>query len=67
MRRLGEYSPSIDLPRFEAHEGFFVNDVPAWVREHCGVALSPERTAFFGVSPVVPASTATPSGARSSR
>jgi enterochelin esterase-like enzyme len=48
--RLHEYSPGFDLERFAAHEKFFVGDVGAWVRSRFGVALSPERTAVFGVS-----------------
>lgn len=48
--RLQEYSPGFDPARFSAHEAFVVDDVRAWVRSRFGVALSPERTAVFGVS-----------------
>jgi pimeloyl-ACP methyl ester carboxylesterase len=48
--RLQEYSPVFDAERFAAHERFFVEDVGRWVRSRFGVALSPERTAVFGVS-----------------
>jgi enterochelin esterase-like enzyme len=48
--RLHEYSPSFDHERFAAHERFFVEDVPAWVRERFGVALPAGRTAVCGVS-----------------
>jgi enterochelin esterase-like enzyme len=48
--RLHEYSPGFDPPRFAAHEQFFVEDVPAWVRSRFGVAFPRERTAVFGVS-----------------
>lgn len=50
MVRIGEYSPSFDPDRFAAHEKFFVNDVPGWVRSRFGVALPAERTAVCGVS-----------------
>ena len=50
MVRLAEYSPSFDEGRFEAHERFFVDDVPRWVSAQFGVALSAERTAVCGVS-----------------
>jgi enterochelin esterase-like enzyme len=48
--RLHEYSPDFDPDRFAAHERFFVEEVPRWVRSRFGVALSAERTAVFGVS-----------------
>src|SRR3954469_20672529 len=48
--RLHEYSPGFDPERFSAHERFFVEDVAAWVRSRFQVAVSPERTAVFGVS-----------------
>jgi enterochelin esterase-like enzyme len=48
--RLHEYSPGFDPERFAAHEAFFVEDVPRWVRSRFGVALPAERTAVFGVS-----------------
>jgi enterochelin esterase-like enzyme len=49
-RRLEEYSPVFDRGRFSAHERFFVNDVPRWVRETFDLDLPPERTAVFGAS-----------------
>ena len=48
--RLHEYSPGFDQERFAAHERFFVEDVPRWVRSRFGVVLSAERNAVFGVS-----------------
>lgn len=48
--RLHEYSPNFDPPRFAAHEKFFVEDVPAWVRSRFAVTLPRERTAVCGVS-----------------
>jgi len=48
--RLHEYSPGFDPERFAAHERFFVEDVPRWVRARFGVALAAGRTAVFGVS-----------------
>jgi enterochelin esterase-like enzyme len=48
--RLREYSPGFDPDRFGAHERFFVEDVPQWVRERFGVALPASRTAVCGVS-----------------
>jgi enterochelin esterase-like enzyme len=48
--RLHEYSPAFDPERFAAHETFFIDDVPAWVRSRFGVALPRERTAVMGVS-----------------
>lgn len=50
MPRLHEYSPVFDAERFAAHETFFVEDVPRWVRSRFGVALRPERTAVLGYS-----------------
>lgn len=50
MLRLHEYSPVFDAKRFAAHEKFFVEDVPQWVRSRFRVALPAERTAVFGVS-----------------
>lgn len=50
MVRLAEYSPSFDEERFEAHEGFFVDDVRRWVRAQFGVVQPAERTAVCGVS-----------------
>src|SRR5271155_1063505 len=50
MLRLHEYSPVFDPERFSAHEKFFVEDVPAWVRSRFGVVFPNERTAVFGVS-----------------
>jgi enterochelin esterase-like enzyme len=48
--RLHEYSPGFDPARFTAHERFFVEDVRQWVQTRFGLALSPGRTAVFGVS-----------------
>jgi enterochelin esterase-like enzyme len=48
--RLHEYSPGFDPERFAAHERFFVDDVPQWVRERFEVALAANRTAVCGVS-----------------
>lgn len=50
MRRLHEYSPGFDPDRFAAHERFFAQDVPQWVRTRFGVALPASRTAVSGVS-----------------
>lgn len=50
MPRLHEYSPVFDAQRFAAHERFFVEDVPRWVRSRFGVVLTAERTAVFGYS-----------------
>lgn len=49
-QRLQEYSPGLDPERFTAHEKFFVDEVPRWVRSRFGVDLPAERTAVFGVS-----------------
>jgi enterochelin esterase-like enzyme len=48
--RLHEYSPGFEPDRFAAHERFFVEDVPAWVRQRFGIALTADRTAVCGVS-----------------
>jgi enterochelin esterase-like enzyme len=48
--RLHEYSPGFEPQRFTAHEQFFVDEVPRWVRSRFGVALPAERTAVSGVS-----------------
>lgn len=48
--RLHEYSPSFDPERFAAHEKFFVEDIPGWVRSRFGVELPAQRTAVCGVS-----------------
>jgi enterochelin esterase-like enzyme len=48
--RLQEYSPGFNPERFAAHEKFFVEDVRRWVGSRFGAALTPERTAVFGVS-----------------
>ena len=48
--RLHEYSPGFDPERFDAHERFFVDDVPRWVRQRFVVALPANRTAVCGVS-----------------
>ena len=48
--RLHEYSPAFDPERFAAHEKFFIEDVPSWIRSRFGVALPSERTAVMGVS-----------------
>jgi enterochelin esterase-like enzyme len=50
MLRLHEYSPGFDPDRFAAHEQFFVDEVPRWVRSRFGVAPAIGRTAVFGVS-----------------
>ncbi|WP_326564911.1 alpha/beta hydrolase-fold protein [Amycolatopsis rhabdoformis] len=50
MVRIGEYSPSVEPRRFEAHERFFVGDVRRWVRSRFGVGLPADRTAVCGVS-----------------
>jgi enterochelin esterase-like enzyme len=49
-QRLHEYSSGFDPERFAAHERFFVEDVPEWVRSRVGVVLPADRTAVFGVS-----------------
>jgi enterochelin esterase-like enzyme len=49
-QRLDEYSPVFNEARFAAHEKFFVNEVPTWVRETFDIALPVERTAIFGAS-----------------
>ena len=49
-RRLEEYSPVFDPVRFEAHEKFFVEDVPRWTELRFGLALPADRTAVLGVS-----------------
>lgn len=49
-RRLREYSPGLDPASFRAHERFFAEEVPRWVRTRFGVSLPGERTAVFGVS-----------------
>lgn len=48
--RLHEYSPKFDPERFAAHERFFVEDVPTWLRARFEVTLPAARTAVFGVS-----------------
>lgn len=48
--RLHEYVCGFDPERFEAHERFFVVDVPAWVHTIFDVALPAERTAAWGAS-----------------
>ena len=50
MARIQEYSPAFDGRRFAAHERFFVDDIPRWVRSRFGVALPAARTAVCGVS-----------------
>ena len=50
MARLHEYSPGFDPARFAAHERFFVEELPAWVKSRFGVSLPAARTAVFGVS-----------------
>jgi enterochelin esterase-like enzyme len=50
MPRLHEYSPVFDEARFSAHEQFFVEDVPRWVRSRFEVTLGVDRTAVFGYS-----------------
>jgi enterochelin esterase-like enzyme len=49
-QRLHEYSPGFEPERFAAHETFFVEEVPRWVRARFGVDMPAERTAVFGVS-----------------
>ena len=41
--RLHEYSPGFEPKRFAAHEKFFVEDVPGWVRARFGVGMPAER------------------------
>jgi enterochelin esterase-like enzyme len=48
--RIHEYSPAFDPERFAAHERFFVEEIPRWVRTRFGVALPAGRTAVAGVS-----------------
>lgn len=48
--RLHEYVPGFDAARFDAHEAFFVHDVPRWVASRFGVALPTDRTAVWGAS-----------------
>ena len=48
--RLHEYSPHFDPERFGAHEKFFIEEVPRWVRTRFGVALPATHTAALGVS-----------------
>ncbi len=57
MVRLHEYVLGASTPdfhfdhaRFAAHEHFFVEEVPAWVRSRFGIALPASRTAVCGVS-----------------
>jgi enterochelin esterase-like enzyme len=50
MARLEEYSPVFDAERFEAHERFFVDEVPRWVTSRFAVELPTKRTAVFGYS-----------------
>lgn len=50
MLRLHEYSPAFDPERFAAHERFFVDDIPRWVRSRFGIELPAKRTAVLGVS-----------------
>jgi enterochelin esterase-like enzyme len=48
--RLHEYSPGFDSGRFAAHEEFFLDEVPRWVRTRFGVSLPARDTAVLGVS-----------------
>lgn len=48
--RLGEYSPKLDPPRFQAHEDFLINDVRSWVKARLDINLARERTVAYGVS-----------------
>jgi enterochelin esterase-like enzyme len=48
--RLHEYSPVFDADRFAAHEKFFAEEIPRWVKSRFGVAPPAERAAVFGVS-----------------
>ena len=50
MPRLYEYSPVFDPERFAAHEEFFVETVPRWVRTRFEFDLPTTRTAVFGYS-----------------
>ena len=45
-----EYVPGFDTDRFEAHERFFVDEVPRWVADRFGVTSPVERTAVWGAS-----------------
>lgn len=48
--RFAEYVPGVDADRFAAHEAFFVDEVPAWVRSRFGVELRPDGTGVWGAS-----------------
>lgn len=48
--RLTEYVAGFDPARFEAHERFFADAVPAWAEAHAGVAAPVDRTAVWGAS-----------------
>jgi enterochelin esterase-like enzyme len=48
--RFTEYVPGVDADRFAAHEAFFTDEVPAWVRRRFGVELVRDRTAVWGAS-----------------
>ena len=48
--RLREYVPGFDGDRFDAHERFFVGEVPLWLASRFGVALPAARTAVWGAS-----------------
>lgn len=50
MVRIGEYSPTIDPPRFEAHERLLVTEVRDWARAEFDLDLPPARTCAAGVS-----------------
>lgn len=47
--RFAEYVPGVDSTRFDVHESFFLDDVPAWLSEQ-GVIPDPTRTAVWGAS-----------------
>ena len=48
--RLHEYVEGFGGERFEAFEGFFVDEVRPWVQSDLSVALPAERTAVWGAS-----------------
>ncbi|HEY0735230.1 MAG TPA: alpha/beta hydrolase-fold protein [Herpetosiphonaceae bacterium] len=48
--RAQEYLPDHNLARFQAHERFFTEEVPAWAERELGVATDPAQRAVFGFS-----------------
>lgn len=48
--RAHEYLPGYDPARFQAHERFFTEEVPAWAGRELGVATDPAQRAVFGYS-----------------